>query len=229
MQVHVPSLRQALSQPLDDLNLFDRALLRGMAAAAAGSLVRIEGAERIAPERDPFILAMNHTCRREALLVPAVLVLLRRGRRIHMLADWNFKLIPFVSTLYARSGAITVDQKRARPRWLEVFRPWLVDAEPAHTRARAMLAAGRPVGLFPEGTVNRNPTALLRGRRGAAQLAVETGAPVVPAGLRRSADGRLTLHVGAALAPMARDVEGTHARLMQAIATLSGKSWSPRS
>jgi hypothetical protein len=48
------------------------------------------------------------------------------------------------------------------------------------TRARVCLALGRSVGIFPEGTVNRDPHRLLAGRRSAALLSLERRVPVVP-------------------------------------------------
>jgi 1-acyl-sn-glycerol-3-phosphate acyltransferase len=48
--------------------------------------------------------------------------------------------------------------------------------------ALAWLAAGEAVGIFPEGHINRKPL-LNRARPGAALLALESGAPVVPAAI----------------------------------------------
>jgi 1-acyl-sn-glycerol-3-phosphate acyltransferase len=42
--------------------------------------------------------------------------------------------------------------------------------------------AGGLVGLFPEGKINNEP-AVLRGRRGAARIAVASGAPLLPVGI----------------------------------------------
>lgn len=46
------------------------------------------------------------------------------------------------------------------------------------------IRGGALAGIFPEGTVNSEPeTGLLRGRKGAARIALATGAPVVPVGI----------------------------------------------
>jgi 1-acyl-sn-glycerol-3-phosphate acyltransferase len=83
----------------------------------------------------------------------------------------------WVDLLYRRSGAITVACKPARPRFLNIMRSLLTDAVAPMEQARAHLVAGRSVRVFPKGTVNRDPSRLLRGRHGAARLSLETGAP----------------------------------------------------
>src|SRR5262249_22333222 len=116
------SARAVLAWPMPDLAPLDRLLVRGLVLARRRSIGRLDGLEHIAPARDPFILALNHSTRTEAVLVPALLLLLRGGRRIHFLADWNFRMIPGVDLLYRRSGAITVARKSARPRVLNVMK-----------------------------------------------------------------------------------------------------------
>lgn len=240
-----PLTRAAIwREPLPDLGLLDRLLARTTAAVARRKVRAVHGAEHVAPAADPFILALNHSTRIEALVVPAILVFLRRGRRIHFMADWNFRMIPPVDLLYRRSGAITVMRKSARPRFLNALKPLYAPAVPAMEQARACLLAGNPVGIFPEGTANRDPARLLRGRLGAARLSLETHVPVVPVGLRFPAiapghhvpEGSvMEIHIGAALHPVpphegpvspAR-VRAWHARIMTEISRLSGKAWEP--
>jgi 1-acyl-sn-glycerol-3-phosphate acyltransferase len=52
--------------------------------------------------------------------------------------------------------------------------------EEALETARVLLAKGEALALFPEGTRVRDPGSLGTPRRGAARLALETGAPLVP-------------------------------------------------
>jgi 1-acyl-sn-glycerol-3-phosphate acyltransferase len=236
----LPTLLAVLSSPLPELGVLDRMLLRGMTAASLARIKSISGAEHIAPDRDPFILALNHNSREEALLVPALLFLLRGGRRIHFLADWNFRLIPGVNLLYNRAGVITVSRKSAKPFVLNTVKPFFAVGGPSLEQARQHLIAGRSIGIFPEGTVNRNRSQLLRGRYGAARLSLETGAPLTPAGIRFSTTrtstpgGPIEISVGPPL-PMPSAAEGPvtfaqvrarHAQIMSAISLLSGKSWA---
>jgi 1-acyl-sn-glycerol-3-phosphate acyltransferase len=165
----------------------------------------------------------------------------RGGRLIHFLADWNFRLIPGVGLIYRRGGVITVTRKPARPRFLNVFKPLYMDPVPPLERARRHLLAGRSVGIFPEGTANGNPERLLGGRLGAARLSLETGVPVMPMGIRfpaataaKPTDGPMEIHIGAPLRPSVPGPEPApldkvrdwHAKLMNEIARLSGKSWT---
>ena len=235
--------RQILACALPFPGLGDRLLLRALALLAQRQIVAIHGLQHIHPERDPFILAMNHGTRRESLLVPAMLFLHRGGRLIHFLADWNFCLIPGVGLIYSRGQVVTVTRKPARPRLLNILKPLYEHAVPALERARAHLIAGRPIGIFPEGAVNHDPNRLLRGRGGAARLSPETGAPVVPMGIRfpavepgRPIPGRaaMELHIGAPLVPPAPvgeraaldEARAWHAAIMTEIARLSGKAWT---
>jgi 1-acyl-sn-glycerol-3-phosphate acyltransferase len=234
------SARAILSWPLPELRLLDRTLVRGAALAGRDRVHSIAGLEHIAPDRDPFILALNHGTRLEALLVPPLLILLRRGQRIHFMADWNFRMIPGVGLLYRRAGVITVARKPARPRFLNLLKPLFTDQMSPTEQARRHLAAGRSVGMFPEGTVNRDPLRLKRGRPGAAQLSLETGVPVVPVGLRFPTvphgvaipeGSPMTIEIGPSLIPSAAGkpahaaIWAWHGQIMTAIARLSGKSW----
>jgi 1-acyl-sn-glycerol-3-phosphate acyltransferase len=232
--------------PLDSLpHPVDRALLKAAACLARRQVRDIAGWERILPDRDPFVLVANHGSRRETVYLVAALMLARGGRPIHFLADWNFRLIPGVSRLYSRSGAIDVTRKDARPRFLNRLKPRFVQPVSALEQARARLLSGCSIALFPEGAVNRDPTRLLRGRFGAARLSLETGAPVLPVGIRflgpmpesgRAATARpMAIRIGTPLTPpriapgpaTAADVRAWHAALMGAVAGLCGKAWSP--
>jgi 1-acyl-sn-glycerol-3-phosphate acyltransferase len=235
-----PSARAILSWPLPELRLLDRTLVRGAALIGRGKINSIAGLEHIAPGRDPFILALNHGTRLEALLTPPLLILLRQGRRIHFMADWNFRMIPGVGLLYRRAGVITIARKPARPRVLNLLKPLFTDALPPAEQARRHLAAGRSLGVFPEGAVNRDPLRLMRGRPGTARLSLETGVPVVPAGLRFPAVPRgaavpegspMAIEIGRPLIPPVEGkptlaaIRAWHGEIMTAIARLSGKSW----
>jgi 1-acyl-sn-glycerol-3-phosphate acyltransferase len=238
-----PSLTSISSHALPYLGLGDRVVLRALALLACRHVISIRGLEHIRPSCDPFILAVNHSTRRESVMVPSLLFLHRGGRLVHFLADWNFRLIPGVGFMYARAQVVTVTRKSARPRLLNVVKPLYAHPLPTLERARAHLAAGRSIGIFPEGQVNRDPDRLLGGRRGTARLSIETGVPVVPMGIRfpnaepgRPIAGRdaMELHIGAPLVPPApaqqpvtmRAVSAWHSVIMTEIGRLSGKAWT---
>jgi 1-acyl-sn-glycerol-3-phosphate acyltransferase len=237
-----PAASEILGAALPHLGLGDRLLLRAVALFARCQIVSIHGLQHVRAACDPFILAINHGTRRESLLVPALLLLHRGGRPLHFLADWSFRLIPGVGLIYSRAQVVTVLRKSAKPSTLNMLKPLYRHALRPFEQARAHLVAGRSIGIFPEGTVNRDPDRLLRGRRGAARLSLETGAPVVPMGIRFPTVARgqpipghaaMELHIGAPLvpprpgcerAPLA-DVTAWHAAIMAAVARYSGKAW----
>jgi 1-acyl-sn-glycerol-3-phosphate acyltransferase len=243
---HFPAADNVLGHPLPHLNLGDRLMLRALALAARRQIVVVHGLQHVRAAADPFILAANHNTCCESFLVPAVLCLHRGGRLMHFLADWNFRLIPGVGYIYSRAQVVTVTRKPAKPRILNILKPLYRGLVPPFERARGHLTAGRSIGIFPEGQINRDPDHLLRGRRGAARLSLETGVPVVPMGIRfpglepghRIRDSAaMELRIGAPLIPPTPEhepasleaVSNWHAAIMLEIAHLSGKRWQPPS
>lgn len=238
------SIGDVLRRPLAMERVSTRALVRALMLLARRRVLAVDGLEHIRTAHDPFILALNHSTRPEALLVPAAIVFHRNGALVRFLADWNFRLIPGIGLIYRRAETISVMRKPARPRVLNVLKPLYRQQLTAFEQGRAHLLAGRSIGIFPEGAVNRSPDQLLRGRHGAARLSLETGAPVIPAGIRfpqlergRPIDdgAAMTVEIGAPLVPTIRvtssraslaDVRAWHATIMGELARLSGKSWS---
>ena len=220
----------------------DRILTRLVTRLALMQIVEVVHWERLLPECDPFILVANHGSHREALYLAALCLLLRSGKPVRFLADWNFRLYPGVGYLYDRSGAITIAHKPARPRFLNRFKDRFVLPVSPLDQARQTLAGGGAVGLFPEGTVNRSATHLLPGRRGAARLSLELGIPLLPVGLRFArcrpdgsidSNAALSIEVGAPLTPPAADdaapqalLHDWHRQMMLTLAALCGKAWT---
>ena len=237
-----PGWRDIVRWPMPAANFGDRWIVRLISLLAIRQIRAVHGLEHVSAVHDPFILAVNHSIKREALLLPALIVLHRSGKWVRFLVDWNFVMIPVVGRIMRRSGAIVVTRKSARPKALNHLKRFYTDPLPAAERARAHLMAGESVGVFPEGTVNRDARRLLTGRVGMARLSLESGVPVVPVGVRfPDADPRLPIaersameiHIGAPLKPPAAPgdkppivaVRGWHATVMTEIARLSGKAW----
>lgn len=238
-----PRKRDLLRMPMPHMGVGDRALFRATALLGHRFIASITGLEHIQPDRDPFILAINHSSKHEAIFLPSSLFIHRGGKRIHFIADWNFALFPPIGLLYWRGQTVTIVQKPARPAFLNVFQPLFDNKVPVFERAKAHLAAGEPVGIFPEGTVNSDPDKLLRGKVGTAQLSLETGVPVVPAGISfpgyRPGRGQklppMEVRIGAPLHPgksegpsSARRAYEWHVTIMNEIGRLSGKAWGSR-
>ena len=127
---------------------------------------RVLGREHI-PDAGPVIIAPNH----KNFLDPFFVGIATR-RRVQYMA--KAELIEGVGGgLLVRLGAFPVRRGEA-------------DANALDT-ARAILAAGGVVVLFPEGTRVEEVDALGSPRHGAGRLAFETGAPIVPAAISGTA------------------------------------------
>lgn len=218
-----------------------RCMTRLMLLGFRQRFVEVRGLDRVHARHDPFILALNHSQRIEAILIPALLGFVRDGKLIHFLADWNFLLVPGVAMLFRCGQVIPIARKPARPRFLNVFRPLLTDREPGFVRAQRKLEEGASIGIFPEGTTNRDPVRLLKGYSGAAQLSLASGKPVLPAGIRFPGvnpdrpipeTASMIIEIGQPLTPpVVRGepdlavVRDWHSQIMSEIARLSGKEW----
>ncbi len=240
------SLRDVCFGSMDRLdNRFGRLLGRFLLLLFRGWVLDLRGLEKVQVEQDPFILVLNHNQRLEALLVPTLLIHQRRGRTVRFLGDWNFLMIPVVAQFYRRSRVIIITRKDAKPKFLNRLKPLFEEKLPAMTRALHALQEGDSVGVFPEGRVNRDPGQLLRGSPGAARLSIESGAPIIPAGIRFPGHDaskpigdleKMTIEIGDAMHPPlfthgerapAGEVRAWHDRIMLELARLSGKQWPP--
>lgn len=225
--------------------LHGHVVLRFFAAAFGRRILSLKGLEHIGVDHDPFVLALNHSQHLEALFVPATFGVLRQGKMIRFIADWNLQLVPGIWPVYRAGQVIILDRKPAKPAWLNLFRPLLTSRTPASERAAQLIDEGHSIGIFPEGTTNPDPKQLLRGFYGAAQLSLTKGVPVVPGGIRFprhegndpiGAHEPMEIEFGPALQPPVvaeqpkrKDLLAFHEVIMQEISRLSGKSWQAAS
>jgi 1-acyl-sn-glycerol-3-phosphate acyltransferase len=120
------------------------------------------GEEKI-PASGPAVIAANHP----SYLDPILLGLQVR-RPIHFMAmDALFK-VPLMGSLMRLFHAFPVDVRKGHGR-------------EAYEKAKRLLQSGEVVGIFPEGKRSRTGWLEPALREGAARLAWETGAPLVPA------------------------------------------------
>lgn len=129
----------------------------------------IEGLEHI-PPTGPAVLCPNHAAFIDSVVVPAVLNrdLIYVGKAEY-LDDWKTK------HLFPALGMIPIDRRGGD------------HSKAALDAARHVLHSGGLFGIYPEGTRSRSGK-LHKGRTGAARLAVETGAPLIPVGLVGTAE-----------------------------------------
>lgn len=124
--------------------------------------VRVSGAERI-PANGPVIITPNH----KNFLDPFFIGIATR-RRVRYMAKIELLEGP-LGWLFLRLGAFPVRRGESDEEALET--------------ARAILSQRGVVVVFPEGTRVEQPDALGSPRHGAGRLALETGAPIIPAAI----------------------------------------------
>jgi 1-acyl-sn-glycerol-3-phosphate acyltransferase len=120
--------------------------------------IEVRGGEQI-PEAGPVVVAANH----ESILDGFFLALATR-RQLRFMAKIELYRIPVVKQILEGVGAFPVDRRKDEGR--------------AVTRGVELLERGEAIGIFPQGTCL--PYRERPFKRGAARLALATGAPLVP-------------------------------------------------
>src|SRR6478735_5220102 len=154
----------------------DERVLYGLLNAVVPPLAKavwrpnVTGLDHVPPS-GPVILASNHLSFVDSMVIPIVV-----PRRVAFLAKSEYFEQPGVKGRLAKAwyeglGALPVDRDDSKA------------ALASLDTALGVLAGGGAFGIYPEGTRSRDGR-LYRGRTGVAQLALTSGAPVVPVGLR---------------------------------------------
>jgi 1-acyl-sn-glycerol-3-phosphate acyltransferase len=124
----------------------------------------VEGIEHI-PSEGPAVVCPNHISVIDSFLLPWVLPRsITFVGKAEYLDDWKTR------KLFPALGMIPIDRRGGD------------QARAALAAARGVLERGELFGIYPEGTRSRDGR-LYKGHTGAARLALETGAPIVPVGL----------------------------------------------
>jgi 1-acyl-sn-glycerol-3-phosphate acyltransferase len=124
---------------------------------------RVEGDEHV-PATGPFILASNHTSLADPPILGAT-VGHRNRRLIHFMSKREIRDWPVIGWLADNSGVFFVRRGEGD--------------RAAQRLALELLAEGRPIGVFPEGTRSRDGR-LGTAKAGVAVLALRSGVPVLP-------------------------------------------------
>ena len=181
---------------------------------------RISGTEHI-PESGAVLLASNHLSGLDTILIPSF-----SSRKVQFLAKASLFRGRIGGWFFRQIGAVPVHREAGSA------------ASAALETGQQLLREGHVFAVFPEGSRSRDGR-LYRGRSGAAFMALETGAAVVPVGVigsnrsLRDADGRkprLELRFGAPIQledlaglPAGRARREATERIMSAIAMLTGQ------
>jgi 1-acyl-sn-glycerol-3-phosphate acyltransferase len=142
---------------------------------------------------DPVIFTFNHNNYWEALVVASYLLTRRPGKKLAFLSDWMFGRLPVFSYFLNRIDPIYTYRKRPRFAALNKYQQ-KADGEAVCQACLQRLSNQQSLGIFPEGTRNKNPHQLKRGRKGVGEIALRSGAPVLPVGIafsRRPANGHV--------------------------------------
>jgi 1-acyl-sn-glycerol-3-phosphate acyltransferase len=124
--------------------------------------MRIDGADHI-PREGAAVIAPNHKSFYDSFFLA-----LATPRPMRFMAKDEL-ISPWYGAYLARLGAFPVRRGESDEEALET--------------AREILREGGLLALFPEGTRVRDPDTLGTPKRGAARLALEAGAPIVPAAI----------------------------------------------
>jgi 1-acyl-sn-glycerol-3-phosphate acyltransferase len=125
----------------------------------------VEGAEHV-PAAGPAIICPNHTSVLDSFFVPAVL-----PRRITYVGKAEYMDSWKTKHLFPAMGMIPIDRGGGSA------------SERALSAAQRVLERGELFGIYPEGTRSRDGV-LYKGHTGPARLALRTGAPIIPVGIR---------------------------------------------
>lgn len=126
--------------------------------------VRIEKAENV-PAEGPVILCANHVSWWDPVLVANAI-----GRPIHFMAKVELFKNPIFEAVMTAINAFPVD--RGKPDFSAI------------RDSISILNKGYVLGIFPEGTRQKGKDDLGEMHPGAALIALRTGSPVVPIGIR---------------------------------------------
>jgi 1-acyl-sn-glycerol-3-phosphate acyltransferase len=171
-----------LRKPLPFLSRGRSMLLRLLMVPNA-LLAEVEGEEHIGKaESAPCIFALNHNNAFESLFVPVLIMFMLGGRKVSFVIDWMFGKLPVIGWLMRQINPVYVYTKRSSLQIIERLRPDGMRRGILEQCAER-LEAGVSVGIFPEGTRNRNPHRMLRAKPGIGHIALATGVPVIPVGI----------------------------------------------
>lgn len=169
------------SQKLPHLNLAERITLRIVLFLFKG-LITVYNDELLGNIKDPVIFVFNHNSRYETLLLGSYLIFMRKGKKVSFLIDWMFKYLPIAGWIMNITNPVYVYNKPSTIRFLnQFFKP--EKNVNVYDQCSNLISENESIGIFPEGSVNRDTGFLKKGKSGAARIVLNTNAGVVPIGI----------------------------------------------
>jgi 1-acyl-sn-glycerol-3-phosphate acyltransferase len=124
-----------------------------------------KGAENI-PSKGRVIVASNHMSYLDVLVFTHFLF--RNGRAPRYLGKAGVFKVPIIGKIILAAGQVPVERESA-------------DAKKAVDHAKIILEQGHMLGVYPEGTLTRDPDMWpMIAKTGCARLALQTDTPVIP-------------------------------------------------
>ncbi|QDZ16687.1 1-acyl-sn-glycerol-3-phosphate acyltransferase [Humibacter ginsenosidimutans] len=141
--------------------------MAGVVVPLIGTIAKfkVRGRENL-PLEGAYVIAPNHYSEIDPLVVGSMIW--RRGRAPHFLAKESLFKVPVVGWFLSKSGQVPVSRSHGG-RGAPV------------AQAQHIVDNGNVVVVYPEGTLTRDPDLWpMRGKTGAARLALDYGIPVIP-------------------------------------------------
>lgn len=161
----LPTLREANTEPGGETIFGVVSLLH----AIVGPLTQRDWRrQELLPRTGGLVIVANHISNVDPLALGQFVAF--SGRWPRFLGKMSVFKVPIVGRIIRACGQIPVERDTGRSR-------------DALVTARAAIEAGRAVVVYPEGTITYDPDLWpMRGKTGAARLALETSCPVIPVG-----------------------------------------------
>lgn len=165
----------------------------------------IEGKENI-PKGSGYIVAANHMSNLDPPLVSVAM----RWTNIAYMAKSELYETPFSAWFFHHVGTFAVNRQKMEISTIK--------------SAKEVLKSSWPLGMFPEGTRNKDATGIKELKKGVAFISKAANVPVLPVGLSHAPDDhrKVTVRFGKLIEPKAT-VEEMSAALQQALLELTGK------
>jgi 1-acyl-sn-glycerol-3-phosphate acyltransferase len=129
--------------------------------------LEIEGADKL-PREGAYVLAPNHYSEADPLVV--ALAVWKAGRAPRFMAKESLFRVPVLGWILRGTGMVPVARSSSAS-----------SARQTLELSRALVADGRGVIVYPEGSLTREPDLWpMRGKTGAVRLALAGGIPVIP-------------------------------------------------